>query len=116
MKNILTYLLNPLYILPNYFKKGIWLEKRMETVKELREYLMLTRPYQDELLKALTDPEEAAAYLNAAIDEGSEELFLLALRNVGEAQNLKKEGMDISLSDLAHILSRIGLRFSLKTG
>lgn len=50
----------------------------------------LSRPYQDELLKALTDPEEAAAYLNAAIDEGSEELFLLALRNIGEARNLEK--------------------------
>jgi DNA-binding phage protein len=71
--------------------------------------------YQDELLKSLTDPEEAAAYLNAALDEGSEELFLLALRNVGEAQSLKKEGKEISLSDLPHILSRTGLRFSLKT-
>ncbi len=75
----------------------------------------LSRPYQNELLKALTDPEEAAAYLNAALDEGSEELFLLALRNVGEAQSLKKEGKEISLSDLPHILSCIVLRFSLKT-
>ena len=74
----------------------------------------LSRPYQDELLKALTDPEEAAAYLNAAIDEGSEELFLLALRNIGEARNLKKKGEDISLSDLPNILSCMGLRFFLK--
>ncbi len=51
----------------------------------------LSSPYQDELLKVLTDPEEAAAYLNAAIDEGSGELFLLALRNIGEARNLKKK-------------------------
>ncbi len=75
----------------------------------------LSRPYQDELLKSLTDPEEAAAYLNAALDEGAEELFLLALRNVGEAQSLKKEDKEISLSDLPQILSRTGLRFSLKT-
>lgn len=51
----------------------------------------LSRPCQDELSKVLTDPEEAAAYLNAAIDEGSGELFLLALRNIGEARNLKKK-------------------------
>jgi len=50
----------------------------------------LSRPYQDELSKALIDPEEAAAYMNAATDEGSEELFLLAFRNIGEARNLKK--------------------------
>lgn len=74
----------------------------------------LSKPYQDELLKALTDPGEAAAYLSAAIDEGSEELFLLALRNIGEARNLKKRE-DISLSDLPNMLSCMGLRFSLKT-
>jgi len=50
----------------------------------------LSRPYQDELLKSLTDPEAAAAYLNAAIDEGSEELLLLALRNIGEARTYPK--------------------------
>jgi hypothetical protein len=65
--------------------------------------------------KGPTDPEEASAYLNAAPDERSDELFLLALRNIGEAQCLKKEGEDISLSDLPQILSRVGLRFSLKT-
>ncbi len=48
--------------------------------------------YQDWLLEKLKDHEEAAAYLNAALEEGlkedeeSKKLFLLALRNVAEAQ------------------------------
>jgi probable addiction module antidote protein len=42
--------------------------------------------YQEDLVNALKDPREAAAYLNAAIEEGDRALFLLALRNVAEAQ------------------------------
>ena len=42
--------------------------------------------YQEDLIEALKDPREAAAYLNAAIEEGDRELFLLALRNVAEAR------------------------------
>ncbi len=41
--------------------------------------------YQEDLIESLKDPREAAAYLNAAMDEGDRELFLLALRNVAEA-------------------------------
>jgi probable addiction module antidote protein len=41
--------------------------------------------YQEDLIEALKDPREAAAYLNAALEEGDRELFLLALRNVAEA-------------------------------
>ncbi len=41
--------------------------------------------YQEDLLEALTNPREAAAYLNAAMEDGDRELFLLALRNVAEA-------------------------------
>jgi len=41
--------------------------------------------YQADLIEALQDPSEAAAYLNAAIEEGDREVFLLALRNVAEA-------------------------------
>jgi probable addiction module antidote protein len=42
--------------------------------------------YQEDLVNALKDPREAAAYLNAAIEEGDRAVFLLALRNVAEAQ------------------------------
>lgn len=50
------------------------------------------RDYQEELIEDLTDHDEAIAYLNAAWeeslngDEESQQLFLLALRNVAEAQ------------------------------
>ncbi|MGF1602992.1 MAG: addiction module antidote protein [Thermosynechococcaceae cyanobacterium] len=45
-----------------------------------------SRSYQEELLKSLQDPEEAKAYLNAALEDGDESVFLLALRNVVEAE------------------------------
>jgi len=41
--------------------------------------------YQDDLIESLKDPKEAAAYLNAAVEEEDQALFLLALRNVAEA-------------------------------
>ena len=50
------------------------------------------RDYHDELIEYLKDHDEAVAYLNAAWeeslngDEESQQLFLLALRNVAEAQ------------------------------
>jgi probable addiction module antidote protein len=44
-----------------------------------------TTTYQEDLIEALKDPREAAAYLNAAMEEGDRALFLLALRNVAEA-------------------------------
>ena len=44
-----------------------------------------TKDYHDFLLETLKDPQEAAAYLNAALEEGDEKMFLKALRNVAEA-------------------------------
>lgn len=50
------------------------------------------RDYQEALIEDLTDHDEAVAYLNAAWEESlkgdkeSQQLFLLALRNVAEAQ------------------------------
>ena len=44
--------------------------------------------YMEDLLQDLRDPREAAAYLNAAIEEGSQEAFLLALRDVAEAHGM----------------------------
>lgn len=52
-----------------------------------------SKSYQAALLESLQDPEEAAAYLNAALEDDSEdaeELFLLALRNVAEARGVAK--------------------------
>ena len=42
--------------------------------------------YQDYLLESLSEPEEAAGYLNAALEGGDVNVFLLALQNVVKAQ------------------------------
>jgi hypothetical protein len=44
-----------------------------------------SRSYEQELIEYLQDPEWAVAYLNAALEEGEEELFLVALQNVVKA-------------------------------
>lgn len=44
--------------------------------------------YRTALLQALQDPTEAAAYLTAALDEGDSAVFLLALRDVADAQGM----------------------------
>lgn len=51
-----------------------------------------SKKYQDFLIDQLKDHDEAIAYLNAALeeslkgDEESQHIFLIALRNVAEAQ------------------------------
>ncbi|MDD5218309.1 MAG: putative addiction module antidote protein [Candidatus Omnitrophica bacterium] len=40
------------------------------------------RDYYEDLLRDLRNPEEAAAYLNAALEAGDQKAFLMALRNV----------------------------------
>lgn len=45
-----------------------------------------SKSYQADLIESLRDSREAAEYLNAALEENDPELFLLALRNVAEAQ------------------------------
>lgn len=47
---------------------------------------MKTQSYPDHLIESLKDPEEAAGYLNAALEGGDIDVFLLALRNVIQAQ------------------------------
>ena len=46
---------------------------------------MPTKSYDEFLHKELREPEMAAEYLSAALEEGSVTQFLLALRNVAEA-------------------------------
>ena len=45
-----------------------------------------SKAYQPDLIESLRDAREAEEYLNAALEEGDSEMFLLALRNVAEAQ------------------------------
>ena len=44
-----------------------------------------SKSYREELIQSLKNPMEAAEYLNAALEEGSPEAFLLALKDVTEA-------------------------------
>ena len=89
-------------------------------------------PYQKDLIEALKEPAEAAAYLNAAIEEGDREVFLLALRNVAEANggmgavaakaNLSRESLYRMLSkrgnpeikSLFNLLHTMGLRLAVE--
>ncbi len=72
-----------------------------------------TVPYEDILYHDLQDPEEAAAYLNAALDDEAEkraEIFLLALRDVAKARGIRQLAQDTQLSreSLYRTLSRKG--------
>jgi probable addiction module antidote protein len=88
--------------------------------------------YQRDLIESLKDPCEAAAYLNAAIEEGDRAVFLLALRNVAEANggmtalaeraNLSRESLYRMLSkrgnpeikSLISLLGTMGLRLAVE--
>jgi len=67
--------------------------------------------YQRDLIESLRDPCEAAAYLNAAIEEGGRYVFLLALRNVAEASGgmtALAEKANLSRESLYRMLSKRG--------
>jgi probable addiction module antidote protein len=91
-----------------------------------------SRPYKEGLLERLKDPHEAAAYLDAALEEGDTEVFLLALRDVAEARlgsiaglaqqsGLNRETLYRTLSDqgnpeltsLDKLLHAVGLRLAV---
>lgn len=66
--------------------------------------------YEDGLKQALKDPKEAVAYLNAALEDGSQEIFLLALRDVADARGISRLAQETSLNreNLYRILSEKG--------
>ena len=87
--------------------------------------------YRDGLLKDLKDPGEAAAYLNAALEDGSQEIFMLALRDVADALGIsdlsKKSGLNREnmyrilsekgnpkLGSLSVLLESMGLKFAVE--
>jgi len=43
------------------------------------------RDYKEHLLQQLQDADEAAVYLNAALNDGDPDVLLLALRDIAEA-------------------------------
>jgi probable addiction module antidote protein len=89
-------------------------------------------PYEDWLIAQLKIPVEAAAYLEAVIEDGNQAAILLALRQVAQAQGgvagvarkakltreatykmLSKSG-NPELRSLSAILKATGLRLSVK--
>ena len=90
-----------------------------------------TRPYRDAKLERLRDPRESASYLNAALEE-SEEDFLIALRDVAEANRVSEVASSAGVSresvyrmlseagnptygSLTGILKAVGLRLAITT-
>ena len=88
--------------------------------------------YRQGLLQDLAAPAEAAAYLDAALEEGSQEAFLMALRDVAEAHGMSgvAQGADLNresmyrmlskrgnprLSSLAALLEELGLKLTVET-
>lgn len=69
-----------------------------------------SRPYIDGLLEDLQDPEEAAAYLNAAIEDGDQDVFMLALRDVVRARGMARVAREARLNreSLYKMLSAAG--------
>ena len=89
-------------------------------------------PYEDWLIESLKDRKEAAAYLEAAIEDGDQAVLMLALRHVAQAQGgvaeiarrakltreatykmLSKVG-NPALSSLTAVLAATGLRLAVK--
>ena len=74
--------------------------------------------YEQGLKDALTDPNEAAAYLNAALEDDSQDVFLMALRDVANARGIMHLAHETSFNreNLYGILSERGNPqfFSLK--
>lgn len=69
------------------------------------------RDYQEYLIESLKDPKEAAAYLNAALEEKEmPKVFLLALRNVAEARGVQwlAQQAHLNRENLYRMLSKKG--------
>ena len=91
-----------------------------------------SRSYQSNLLEALKDPNEAVEYLNAALEDGEPEVFLLALRDVVDSYggmgmlaastSLNRENLYRMLStkgnpeffSLSTVLDAIGFRLAVE--
>jgi probable addiction module antidote protein len=66
--------------------------------------------YKENLLGRLADPMEAAGYLNAALEDPDERVFLLALRDVAESKSISKvaKGAALNREGIYRMLSKSG--------
>lgn len=73
--------------------------------------MIKVRNYKEHLIEQLQDPNEAAAYLNAALHDDDPHVFLLALRDIAEAKGgmsqLAREA-DLNRENLYRTLSLRG--------
>jgi DNA-binding phage protein len=60
------------------------------------------KSYHSYLIESLKDPAEAAAYLDAILEDGDLEHILLALKNVAEARRNSINAVDDPDSDWEH--------------
>ena len=71
-----------------------------------------TKNYEESLLEALQDPQEALEYLNAALMDEDQEVFLLALKHVLTAQGVDisnfADKAKITRQNVYHMLSKKG--------
>ena len=91
-----------------------------------------SKSYQNNLIESLKDPTEAAEYLNAALEDGEAEVFLLALRDVvdsfggmgklASSTSLNRENLYRMLStkgnpeffSLSTVLNAVGFRLAVE--
>ena len=89
------------------------------------------KSYHSYLIESLKDPLEAAAYLDAVLEDGDFDHILLALKNVAEAQqdvtnNSKNNTLNLDLNlqliprqqyseliTIAKLLNQLGLKLSV---
>jgi DNA-binding phage protein len=88
------------------------------------------KSYHSYLIESLKDPLEAAAYLDAVLEDGDFEHILLALKNVAEAQqdtcDSRKNSLNLVLNSqplpsqqtselmiIAKLLNQLGLKLSV---
>jgi probable addiction module antidote protein len=92
-----------------------------------------TESYRENLLESLRDPDEAAHYLSACLEDEDARVFLLALRDVAEARGgirtlsretrLNRESLyrmlskagNPSLDSLAAVLRAFGMRLAVQS-
>lgn len=93
----------------------------------------ITEKYEQNLKEDLLDPLEAAEYLNAALEDGAHEIFLMALKDVANAKGISEIARETKLNrenlyrilstkgnpklkSLSSVLNSVGLRLSVQVG
>jgi probable addiction module antidote protein len=98
----------------------------------LKPVVPKTLAWKEQLIESLKDPEAAAHYLTACLEDGNPEVFLLALRDVAEARGgmralatsaqLNRESLyrmlspagNPTLTSLTPLLNSLGLRLAIE--